>query len=160
MENTLEDTQRNITPFALRRCSQCGGPIDKKKRRDVAYCSRRCWKAAYNAAHRTEKAAHDAVYRAAHRTELAAKQAAYYAAHRTELATYRADYQATHRTEQAAKQAAERAYPTTQPCVICGKPGVERHHPNYNKPLEIVWLCRSCHKRLHSGALCLITTRG
>jgi len=36
-------------------------------------------------------------------------------------------------------------------CQICGKEGTEPHHPDYNKPLEVVWLCRSCHKYLHLG---------
>lgn len=31
---------------------------------------------------------------------------------------------------------------------FCGKEA-EAHHPNYNKPLTIQWLCRSHHKKLH-----------
>lgn len=35
-------------------------------------------------------------------------------------------------------------------CSRCGKGGViEGHHPDYTKPLEVVWLDRSCHRRLH-----------
>ena len=35
-------------------------------------------------------------------------------------------------------------------CSRCGKGGViEGHHTLYEKPLEVVWLCRSCHRRLH-----------
>ena len=26
---------------------------------------------------------------------------------------------------------------------------IEAHHTDYTKPLEIVWVCASCHKRLH-----------
>ncbi len=35
-------------------------------------------------------------------------------------------------------------------CSNCGasvKP--EGHHPDHSKPLEVVWLCRACHKLIH-----------
>lgn len=36
---------------------------------------------------------------------------------------------------------------------ICQKCGVikslQGHHPNYLKPLEVVWLCKKCHKKEH-----------
>ena len=28
---------------------------------------------------------------------------------------------------------------------------VQAHHPDYKKPLEIIWLCASCHKLLHNN---------
>ena len=37
-----------------------------------------------------------------------------------------------------------------QSCVICGKPNAYGHHPDYSKPLEVIWLCQKHHKRLHS----------
>lgn len=38
-----------------------------------------------------------------------------------------------------------------QPCEQCGtEERVEMHHKNYDKPLEISWLCRPCHMNLHS----------
>jgi hypothetical protein len=24
------------------------------------------------------------------------------------------------------------------------------HHPDYDKPLEVVWVCRSCHLDIHA----------
>ena len=42
-----------------------------------------------------------------------------------------------------------------QPCAFCGEPSFDRHHPDYGKPLEIVWLCRRCHIWLHRGKLSL-----
>lgn len=35
-----------------------------------------------------------------------------------------------------------------EPCK-CGCEKVEMHHPDYSKPLEIIWLCRDCHLELH-----------
>ncbi len=31
----------------------------------------------------------------------------------------------------------------------CGKENAYAHHDNYNKPLEIKWMCPSCHKKYH-----------
>lgn len=35
------------------------------------------------------------------------------------------------------------------PCMACGDLSVEAHHPDYNKPFEIVWLCDKHHKEKH-----------
>ncbi len=42
-------------------------------------------------------------------------------------------------------------------CSACGNTGVMAgHHEDYTKPLEVIWLCRSCHKRSHAGTLSLV----
>jgi len=34
-------------------------------------------------------------------------------------------------------------------CQVCGEKKVEMHHEDYNKPLEIKWLCREHHLKIH-----------
>lgn len=35
-------------------------------------------------------------------------------------------------------------------CSACSKETTpDAHHPDYNKPLEVLWLCRQCHIGLH-----------
>ena len=39
------------------------------------------------------------------------------------------------------------------PCEVCGEARSQAHHPDYSKPLEVVWLCQTHHKQLHSQLL-------
>lgn len=36
------------------------------------------------------------------------------------------------------------------PCFICGSDRVEGHHPDYDRPLDVVWLCPAHHKQAHA----------
>ena len=39
-------------------------------------------------------------------------------------------------------------------CAICGSPYyVIAHHPDYNKPFCVLWVCISCHIHIHAGRL-------
>jgi hypothetical protein len=34
-------------------------------------------------------------------------------------------------------------------CIHCGKPRAQAHHPDYRRPLLIVWLCQAHHSAIH-----------
>lgn len=34
-------------------------------------------------------------------------------------------------------------------CLKCGNEKSEAHHEDYSKPLEVIWLCKSCHVKRH-----------
>ena len=36
-----------------------------------------------------------------------------------------------------------------EPCKMCKNKKSEAHHPDYSKPLEVIWLCRKHHVKQH-----------
>ena len=38
---------------------------------------------------------------------------------------------------------------TKLPCWTCGCTEVEAHHPDYDSPLDVIWLCTEHHKEVH-----------
>lgn len=37
------------------------------------------------------------------------------------------------------------------PCHFCGTTeGLEAHHEDYSKPLDVFWMCRACHSKYHA----------
>lgn len=36
-----------------------------------------------------------------------------------------------------------------QPCCRCGNPKTVAHHEDYDKPLDVMWLCQVCHAKRH-----------
>ena len=46
-------------------------------------------------------------------------------------------------------QAVKRGKLVRQPCEVCGAEKVEAHHPDYSKPLDVMWLCRKHHADWH-----------
>lgn len=35
------------------------------------------------------------------------------------------------------------------PCEVCGDTTSEAHHPDYDRPLHVTWLCRAHHRAVH-----------
>lgn len=38
---------------------------------------------------------------------------------------------------------------TNLPCFTCGELKVEAHHPDYDSPLDVIWLCNKHHNEVH-----------
>jgi uncharacterized protein YdaU (DUF1376 family) len=59
-----------------------------------------------------------------------------------------------HRTREAARGTARRALArgqlVRQPCEVCGADTVEMHHDDYQKPLDVRWLCKRHHDEYHN----------
>jgi len=72
---------------------------------------------------------------------------------RDKIRIYRANHRRRHKKEDNTRKAVERALKRgdmiRQPCAICGLLSTEAHHPDYDKPLDVIWLCRVHHAGLH-----------
>lgn len=42
-----------------------------------------------------------------------------------------------------------KGYIKKEPCSICGNEKSEMHHEDYDRPIDITWLCRKHHLELH-----------
>lgn len=56
-----------------------------------------------------------------------------------------------HAARRAVQAALKAGALVRRPC-FCGETKVEGHHPDYSKPLEVVWLCRRHHADQHMRA--------
>jgi hypothetical protein len=43
---------------------------------------------------------------------------------------------------------------TRSPCSVCGAAEAQAHHPDYSRPLDVVWLCDKHHKAEHRRLRC------
>jgi hypothetical protein len=97
-------------------------------------------------------------HRVRNRKSLAEKQRIYRENHPNHYSGYTknnpekfAVYSLEWRTENPQKKKAEnksRAIPLQKQCEQCASTKkLERHHPDYSKPLEVKTLCRKCHYR-------------
>ena len=50
------------------------------------------------------------------------------------------------------REALKRGKLERQPCFVCGIESADGHHPDYSRPLDVVWLCKDHHRQLHREA--------
>jgi hypothetical protein len=78
--------------------------------------------------------------------------------HRIKLATemtrsWRAEDKRRQTAHTAVAKAIRNGVLTRMPCERCGAVKSEGHHEDYDKPLDVMWLCRPCHKQRHKEIL-------
>lgn len=56
------------------------------------------------------------------------------------------------RARKAANMRLHRGQILRGPCVDCCAPKAEMHHEDYDKPFDVTWLCRRCHRARHHAA--------
>lgn len=101
------------------------------------------WKdPAYRAKHAEQNRAWEAVNRKD--PERLARKAAQMRAYRKTD-----EYKVSQRAHGMVRRALDSGKMIRSPCQVCGEPKTEAHHPDYSKPLDVEWLCKSHHVAKH-----------
>lgn len=75
---------------------------------------------------------------------------------RAALAARRTAYRANNKVRISATKKLRRAVYLGRivrlPCLVCGKTPSEGHHADYERPLDVMWLCASHHRQAHAAS--------
>lgn len=56
------------------------------------------------------------------------------------------------KARKALQKAVELGTITRQPCFVCGAEPAHGHHPDYDAPLAVTWLCEAHHREVHESS--------
>lgn len=66
------------------------------------------------------------------------------------LKEYREKYPKKYKAHNLVNNAIRKKYLIAEPCEICGNENTHGHHDDYDKPLNVRWLCPEHHKEWHA----------
>lgn len=116
-------------------CTRCGVVKREPKRR--SYCAA-CDKAMFRECYENRK------------EKYREKNRRYYRNHREEMIIkINTRYPKHMEARRLLAKAVKRGDITRQPCIVCGDRKSEGHHPDYSKPIDVIWLCRKHHAMIH-----------
>lgn len=131
--------------------SVCDDCDERDREGRMARCGDEC-----GSRRRERKRAYNRRWRAKHRDTFRANIARFRGRHRAEGRAYAKAYAAAHPKRVAARSRVRWAIAggrlERKPCERCGEPNTIGHHEDYDQPLTVTWLCRSCHGLFHCGA--------
>ena len=85
--------------------------------------------------------------------DMAAYMKAWKEAHPGYMTKAKADWLKRNKDRQRVRDAVRYALKTGKlvktACQVCGKDEVDGHHPDYSRPLDVVWLCKEHHSQVH-----------
>lgn len=107
----------------------------------------------YRLSHREQHRQHVKKYYLSHRKQIIENRKQYHSKNKEEFKEYNREYRSNNpekvKTHNLVNQHPEKVKPKIE-CEACGSTkNLEYHHFDYNKPLDVYVLCRSCHKSIH-----------
>ena len=116
------------------RCKDCVNTVRKAKREAIAATKPLDWKK------KTEDiGAYRKAWKETHPGYSTAKKKEWYSKNKDRL-----------KIRDAVKYALRTGKLIKTPCHVCGELEVQGHHPDYSRPLDVVWLCRQHHHEVHT----------
>lgn len=105
----------------------------------------------YRAEHREKNKVYQKEYKKLHPEMIKANNVAYRQKNSAKLKEYKRKKNATVWGGASAKlrYAVRKGAIARQPCEVCGCENSQAHHYDYNKPLDVLWLCQKHHSEWH-----------
>lgn len=152
----MADTATTEQPFTCSKCSELFMPSPSARARKVYHCKacRREYLREYDA--RPERIAYRLEHKRPYRQSRPYDPTKVTVGYKTRAKAYvkyryhsDPEYRAKVIVRRKAALAARKGKIKKSPCEVCGSLVVEAHHDDYSKPLDVRWLCRTHHMRLH-----------